>query len=563
VIGREIKDFRMNTKTKMAPSIRRIAAVSIMSFSLLAAPVSDVWAAGRGGGGGGGGGFRGGGGGGGGGFRAGGGGGGFNGGGGFRAGGGGNGFNAGGFRAGAGQGFNGNLAGNRQNFADRAAFQNRGEGAGNRFPNAGDRLPNAGNRLPNAGNRGDRLPNRGDRVDNRGDRIDNRGDRIDNRGGRIDNRGDRIDNRGDRISNRGDYWHNVHNNWYHGYWHGHWGNGWWYSHPWASWGIGLGAIGLTSWACGSLFYDTGYYPYYNPYYVAPAVVEYPAFDYSQPIVTTAALPDQNDPSSNAAVTDGDRARDAFYKGDYPAALSAVNAALSRSPSDTPLQEFRALILFAMGKYKEAAATLYAVLSVGPGWDWTTMSSLYPSVDVYTKQLRALEDYVRQYENAPELHFLLGYHYMTEGYPSAAARQFETVVKQSPNDQVSRQLLAMIGSTDSGNAGAPATPEAPPTAPSDTQLTAPANITGAWRAPAVGGGTIDLSLGSDGRFSWKFAKPDKTQSFDGKYELAGTTLVLEYNNGGTMVAKLNAEGPDRFSFKMVGGPPNDPGLTFAR
>jgi tetratricopeptide (TPR) repeat protein len=292
-------------------------------------------------------------------------------------------------------------------------------------------------------------------------------------------------------------------------------------------------------------------------------VEYPAFDYSQPIVTTAALPDQNDPSSNAAVTDGDRARDAFYKGDYPAALSAVNAALSRSPSDTPLQEFRALILFAMGKYKEAAATLYAVLSVGPGWDWTTMSSLYPSVDVYTKQLRALEDYVRQYENAPELHFLLGYHYMTEGYPSAAARQFETVVKQSPNDQVSRQLLAMIGSTDSGNAGAPATPEAPPTAPSDTQLTAPANITGAWRAPAVGGGTIDLSLGSDGRFSWKFAKPDKTQSFDGKYELAGTTLVLEYNNGGTMVAKLNAEGPDRFSFKMVGGPPNDPGLTFAR
>jgi tetratricopeptide (TPR) repeat protein len=558
VIGREIKDFRMNTKTKMAPSLRRIAGVSLTSLAILAAPVSDVWAAGRGGGGGGGGGFRGGGGGGfgggGGGFRAGGGG--FNGGGGFRAGGGGNGFNAGGFRAGAGQGFNGNLAGNRQNFADRANVQNRAEGAGNRFPNAGDRLPNAGNR-------GDRLPNRGDRVDNRGDRTNNRGDRIDNRGDRIDNRGGRIDNRGDRINNRGDYWHNVHNNWYHGYWHGHWGNGWWYSHPWASWGLGLGAIGLTSWACGSLFYDTGYYPYYNPYYVAPAVTEYPAFDYSQPIVTTAALPDPNDPSANASVTDGDRARDAFYKGDYPAALSAVNAALSRSPSDTPLQEFRALILFAMGKYKDAAATLYAVLSVGPGWDWTTMSSLYPSVDVYTKQLRALEDYVRQYENAPELHFLLGYHYMTEGYPSAAARQFEAVVKQSPNDQVSRQLLAMIGSTDSGNAGAPATAEAPPTAPSDAQLTAPANITGAWRAPAVGGGTIDLSLGSDGRFSWKFARPDKTQSFDGKYELAGTTLVLEYNNGGTMVAKLNAEGPDRFSFKMVGGPPNDPGLTFAR
>jgi tetratricopeptide (TPR) repeat protein len=552
VIGREIKGFGMNRSSK------RFVVVFLTSFALVAAPVSDAWAFGRGGGGGGG---RGGGGfgGGGGGFR---GGGGFNGGG-FRGGGG---FNGGGFRGGAGGGFNGNFnGGNRQNFAGNGAgFENRGQGAGNRFPNAGDRLPNAGNRLPNAG---DRFPNAGDRAPNRGDRIDNRGDRIDNRGDRIDNRGDRIANRGDRVDNRHDYWQNAHNNWYHGSWHGNWGNGWWYSHPWASWGIGAAALGLTSWAYGSLFYDTGYYPYVNPYY-APAVVQYPGLDYSQPIETTTALPDPNDPSMTSATTDGDRARDAFYQGDYPAALSAVDAALSRTPSDTPLHEFRALILFAMGKYKEAAGTLYAVLSVGPGWDWTTMSSLYPSVDVYTKQLRALEDYVKQYENAPELHFLLGYQYMTEGYPSAAARQFEQVVKLAPNDQVSRQLLAMINSPDSSTGSSAPAGDSPPatasTAPSDAQLTAPSNITGAWRAtPPAGGGTIDLSLSPDGRFSWKYARPDKTQSFDGKYDLAGTTLVLNYDNGGTMVGKVNAEGADRFSFKMVGGPPNDPGLNFSK
>jgi tetratricopeptide (TPR) repeat protein len=541
VIGREIKDFRMSMTTSVASSIKRIAGVSLTSLALLSAPISDAWAAGRGGGGGG---FRGGGGGGGGG--------------GFRGGGGG-GFNGGGFRGGAGGGFNGNFGGgNRQNFtgANRPNFENRGEGAGGRFPNAGDRLPNAGNRLPNTGNR---LPNAGNRVDNRGDRIDNRGDRIDNRGGRIDNRGD-------RINNRGDYWHNVHNNWYHGYWHGHWGNGGgWYSHPWASWGIGAAAFGLTSWAYGSLFYDTGYYPYYNPYYVPTSVVEYPVLDYSQPIVTTAALPDENDPTVAVAVTDGDRARDAFYKGHYVDALAAVDAALSKSPSDTPLHEFRALILFALHKYKEAAGTLYAVLSVGPGWDWTTMSSLYPSVDVYTEQLRALEDYVKQYDSAPELHFLLGYQYMTEGYPSAAARQFEQVVKLAPNDQVSRQLLAMIGSSDNNaTAGASAPAEPPPSPPTDAQLTAPSNITGAWRAaPPAGGGPIDLSLGTDGQFTWKYARPDKTQSFAGKYDLAGTTLVLNYDNGGTMVGKVNAQGPDRFSFKMVGGPPNDPGLDFTK
>jgi tetratricopeptide (TPR) repeat protein len=562
MIGREIKGFRMNI------SMRRTAVVSLTSLALLAAPLSDAWAIGRGGGGGGfrggggGGGFRGGGGGGGGGGFRGGGGGGFQGGGGgggFRGGGGGGfqggggGFNGGGFRGGAGGGFSGDFGGGNR----PSTLPARGDFGGNR-PNAGGNRPAFENRA----NAGDRFPNRGDRTDNRGDRINNRGDRIDNRGDRADNRGDRIDNRGDRIDNRHDYWQNAHNNWYHGYWHGNWGHGspYWYSHPWASWGITAGAIGLTSWAVGSLFYDTGYYPYANPYYAPTGVAQYSALDYSQPIMTTAALPDPNDPSVTGAVSQGDQARDAFYKGDYPAALATVDAALARSPSDTPLHEFRALVLFAMGKYREAASALYAVLSVGPGWDWTTMSSLYPSVDVYTPQLRALEEFVRQNPDAPDGHFVLAYQYMTAGYTSAAARQLEQVVKLAPNDRVSRQLLTLIAPSDNAAPGAAESPAAPPT---DAQLTAPANITGAWRAAAEGGGSIDLALGGDGKFTWKYAKPDKTQAFDGKYELAGTTLVLEYSNGGTMVGKVNAEGADRFSFKMVGGPPNDPGLTFTK
>ena len=62
------------------------------------------------------------------------------------------------------------------------------------------------------------------------------------------------------------------------------------------------------------------------------------------------------------------------------------------PNDTVLHEFRGLVLFALGRYKEAAAADYAVLSAGPGWDWTTLSGLYPNVEVYTEQLRALEQY---------------------------------------------------------------------------------------------------------------------------------------------------------------------------
>ena len=60
------------------------------------------------------------------------------------------------------------------------------------------------------------------------------------------------------------------------------------------------------------------------------------------------------------------------------------------PTDAVLHEFRALVLFAMGDYRQSAAVVHSVLAVGPGWDWTTMSSLYPDPNRYTQQLAALE-----------------------------------------------------------------------------------------------------------------------------------------------------------------------------
>ena len=152
---------------------------------------------------------------------------------------------------------------------------------------------------------------------NRGNRLDNR---VDNRGDRLENRGDRLENRGDWLNDRQDFWQDVHNDWHHGNWNGNWGHGeGWFDHPWAAWGVTSAAWGLTSWAAGSLFYDTGYYGYENPYYVPAAtttVVEYPVYDYSQPIVTTTAPPDMSAPAAVTAVSESEQARDAFYKGDY-------------------------------------------------------------------------------------------------------------------------------------------------------------------------------------------------------------------------------------------------------
>lgn len=313
---------------------------------------------------------------------------------------------------------------------------------------------------------------------------------------------------------------------------------------------------------GSLFYNTGYYAYVNPYYVAtPIVVQYPVLNYSLPIQTTAPPPAENSPQEQAALAAGDQARAAFYRGNYAQALDRLDAALAQTPGDAVLHEFRALTLFAMKRYKEAAATLYAVLSVGPGWDWTTMIGLYPSEDVYAAQLRALETYVHQNPNAPDGHFVLAYQYMTAGHNDAAAEQYQDVVQLAPNDSVSRQMLTLLTSSDNQQGPEPQATTPPPGASGPP--VARADILGRWSASSPADGTVDLSLDNDGRFVWKFSQTGNAQTFAGKFELAGNTLVLEYDNGGTMVAKVAASGPNGFTFQMVGGPPNDPGLAFAR
>jgi tetratricopeptide (TPR) repeat protein len=429
-------------------------------------------------------------------------------------------------------------------------------------------MDNRGERVDN------RMDNRSDRVDNR---MDNRGDRLDNRGERLENRGDRIENRGDWLSNSQDYWQGVHDDWYHGGWNGNWGYGdGWYDHPWAAWGLGAAAWGLTSWGAGSLFYDTGYYGYENPYYVAApttTVVEYPVYDYSQPIVTTMALPDVSSPAVVTAVSESDQAREAFYQGDYNRALTAIDAALAKTPSDIVLHEFRALALFALQRYKEAASTLYAVLSVGPGWDWTTMSGLYQDIDTYTRQLRELESFVKNNPSSPDGHFLLAYQYMTDGHLEAAAGQFKKVAALLPQDQVSQQLAELlVPPTQQPASQAAESPSESPAEPQPTAQNTPQStlqptplpsLVGKWSAPATGGGNVELVLGDGGQFTWTHTRNGKAKAFEGNYGLTGNTLVMEYTNGGSMVGKVRAEGDNRFAFKMVGGPPKDPGLVFSK
>src|SRR5262249_41982627 len=157
----------------------------------------------------------------------------------------------------------------------------------------------------------------------------------------------------------------------------------------------------------------GYSPYSNPYYSAlsvssPAVVATLPYDYSQPINTLSLSLAESVANEAAALFNS--ARDSFKKGDFGQALQQADAALAKNRNDTSLHEFRALCLFALGRYDEAATALYAVLSVGPGWDWSTLVNLYPNVNIYTSQLRALEAYVKENPQSAPARFVQAYHY---------------------------------------------------------------------------------------------------------------------------------------------------------
>jgi tetratricopeptide (TPR) repeat protein len=367
---------------------------------------------------------------------------------------------------------------------------------------------------------------------------------------------------------RNPYW-GYHSGWQHGSWNYHYPN-----YNWGYFGAGL-ATGLGVWALSSSLSNWGYSSYYNPYYAQPAVVyqqpttvvqqvPYPVYDYSQPINVQAPPPEQS--VADTAVATFDAAREAFKQGDYATALTKTNEALSKLPNDPTLHEFRSLIFFAQKQYDQAAAALYPVLSAGPGWDWTTMVGLYPSVDVYTAQLRALQDDSKQRPDVAANHFLLAYHYLTQGYPENARAELAQVVKLQPNDQLSKRMLAQLTPADETPPAtptpAPATAGAPAAAPAPVASGPPGTLTGTWTASPTKDTTIALTLTDDG-FTWKVTDKSGPRTLIGTKTIGDDILTLASNEGNPLVGKVTWIDPTHFNFKALGGGPDDPGLSFAK
>ena len=375
----------------------------------------------------------------------------------------------------------------------------------------------------------------------------------------------------------GSPYYGYHQDWVNGSWNGHYGPGWGgYNVGNSALGVGA-AVGIAAWGVGSLVNSWGYSRYSNPYYgPSTLVVQQPAstlaYDYSRPLdFASAPPPDDLVQTADASL---DSARRAFQAGDYNQALAEADRALTQTPNDPILHEFRAVCLFALRRYDEAAVPLYTVLSAGPGFDWTTLIGLYPDVETYTAQLRALEAYCNASPRAASARFVLAALYLTQNSTSAAAARLREVVALQPQDKLSSQLLAAI---EGATQAAPSRPEAVPTQPTPVAAASrpaqdqpplpsgplTANLLGAWTARPTADVAITLTLGPEKAFAWKVVDKGQAREFKGDAGLDNEILGLVPPDMPPMVGKVTWKDDGHFNFKALGTPSDDPGLDFGR
>lgn len=434
-------------------------------------------------------------------------------------------------------------------------------------------LPGLGNRVPGFG---EGLANRPQSLEARQSDLQGRvtGGREDWQQHREGMQGSRQDFRDQHREDWQQFANNnihQHGDWYHDCWHGDWHPGAGWSHMWDNYPVAA-ALGVTSWGVNRLAYGFGYWGYSNPYYGANSGSY--GYDYSQPLTSyadsgsTSPVPTESavasTPDAPAAPADPGMeafaaARNSFYEGQYGKALEQLDVTLKTMPSDPVVHEFRGLALFAVQKYPESAAAVYAVLSAGPGWDWTTMSSLYPGVETYTAQARQLEAFAKRNPASADAAFLLGYHYLTQGHSDHAHAKFQAAQALLPQDRLIGQLVEMTAPPASTPESDPVAAPAVKPVPADKVLKVE-QLTGKWRAIHQGS-IFDLELGADGAFSWTYEKATAKQTIKGVFVVDSNTLVMEPAAGGTMVAEIDFTAPKQFRFKMIGGDEKDAGLVF--
>jgi len=309
------------------------------------------------------------------------------------------------------------------------------------------------------------------------------------------------------------------------------------------WGV-VEPLGLDGFPFSYATLDYGLY--WNPYYnLTPH--EFDQFDDGLFV-----SPERRDPiPTDTAFFVAARAQ--FYAGNYPEALRDVEHATIDLPGSESLQEFHALVLYALGDYRKAAAVAHPVLNAGPGWDWTVLQTFYPSVDVYARQLRALEQSVSEHASDHATRFLLAYHYLMLGHQAAARVQLQQVVEFQPRDLLAKNILAGLSNA----------PEAETKSPRTVAVATANPLSGLWTSHPVPGVAIEATLDPGGHFVWAYKEKDQSRTFTGRYIHQGESLIFSREDGQMMDGLLTLERNNRFWFRLKNAEPSDPGLVFSK
>lgn len=137
------------------------------------------------------------------------------------------------------------------------------------------------------------------------------------------------------------------------------------------------------------------------------------------------------------------AKRAIRQGRYEDSLRIIQRAIDDGVVDIQVEQLRALALFALHEYDQAAAAAYTVLESGAQWDWPTLQGMYPNRETYLEHLRTLRAAAAEPTATAGVHFLLAYHCLMLHQVDAAREALINTRHLQPENQLVHRLLATL------------------------------------------------------------------------------------------------------------------------
>jgi hypothetical protein len=146
------------------------------------------------------------------------------------------------------------------------------------------------------------------------------------------------------------------------------------------------------------------------------------------------------PSPDQELADAKRA---LRQGRYEDVIGIVERVMNGSRGGVEAAQIRALALFAMQKYDQAAADAYRVLQSEAAWDWQALRQMCASRPIYVQQLRSLQAAAAQPMASAGVHFLLAYHCLMLDQSDAARAELVKTKQLQPENRLVDHLLASL------------------------------------------------------------------------------------------------------------------------